>query len=141
MVECTKKVSDKWGLILEENVAGEHSKVNYTIQIRTPDTKVCASIKVELVSSNHIVVMAKFGKEYRIMNFNTKDYAKFPPDSIDLTERLTSKLVATIFGPIFRPNQEYPNLSQLSVTISTIICSYYVGKWFLFCLYVSHTSR
>lgn len=128
LVECLKKISSEWGLELEENEALNPTHKVYTCSIRTPqDMEDFVRLNAVLVFDDQIMICAKVGKECRTVNFNVNDYmyVKGAPDSVVATiGRLSSKLIATIFAPFFRPNKEYQNLCQISAVASTHICSY-----------------
>lgn len=53
LVECTIGIATEWGLIIEENVPGDHyySQTNCTLHITTQDKKICASIYTEALTS------------------------------------------------------------------------------------------
>lgn len=52
LVECTIEIATEWGLIIEENVSGDHySQANCTFHITTQDKKVCASIDAEVLTT------------------------------------------------------------------------------------------
>ena len=124
LVECTKKIADEWGLIIEENVSGKHSQEDCTLLFTSQDQEVCARMHAELLPGNRVLLKVEFGGPYRTMHFCASDYTEDQSNLVTFTERLASKLIATIFTPIFRPNKEYPNVCQLPVATSTIICNY-----------------
>ena len=88
------------------------------------DKKVRARMHVELLPGNQVVLKVEFDGQYRTVHLHANDYAEDQSTLVTFTERLASKLTATIFAPIFRPNKEYPNLCQSPVATSTIICNY-----------------
>lgn len=124
LVECTKIIADEWGLIFEGIMTGEHSQEDFTLQFTSQDKKVRARMHAEPLPGNQVLLKVEFDGQYRTVHLNANDYAEDQSNSVTFTERLASKLTATIFAPIFRPNKEYPNLCQLPVSTSTIICSY-----------------
>lgn len=134
LIECLRQICSEWDLEFEENVPGDQSLKVCTFSVRTPDLKACARLSAVLVFDDQIVMYAKLGGECRTVKFNVNDFMEASLDRFPsyVTGKLSSKLVATVFAPFFRPNKEYNNLCQLSTVATIHICSY-LSVRFLHC--------
>lgn len=119
-----EEIADEWGLVMEENVTGKHSQEDCTLQFTSQDKEVRARMHAEPHPGNRVLLKVEFSDQYRTVHVCANDYTEDQSNLDAITERLASKLTATIFAPIFRPDKEYPNLCQLPVATSTIVCSY-----------------
>lgn len=115
LTECFKRISSEWGLELIEIDTGNHVSKAFTISVITLGTVASACVLASLLLEDHIVVNATLGADSRTVTLDMNDYTATPTDLGVIERRIVSKLVATIFAPLFRPNKECQNLSQLSV--------------------------
>lgn len=114
LVGVFQKISSEWGLTLTPSNSSSSGTSHRVFTIKSSEK--CASVRLVSLFNDQFVLYIKVDGSCRVVNMISED--------LQNPQKLTTKLMSTVFAPIFRPHGEYPCLSQLSLVSLVMISSY-----------------